>query len=250
MDPDLATAMAEAAKALHSPPTLQETLDSIVRTAKLSVPGIDAVSISTLERRGQPVTRAGTDDLVWELDRVQYSLDEGPCVQSMERDGTDVVQAPRLRHEQRWPRYVPSAVAQGVLSQLAVKLCLDGTGTVGGLNLYSTSTEDIEHDAVETAQLFAVHAAIALGSAREVDSLNEALRSRKEIGQALGMLMKEFTLTEDAAFGFLMRTSSHTNVKIREIAVRMVKDANARAVTEAHAGSRRAVPDSTVSDMR
>ncbi len=194
-------------------------------------------------------TRAGTSEFVWELDRIQYSLSEGPCVDSLRE--TSVVTAPHIRDEPRWPRFVPRAVELGLKSQLAVRLYLDEEGTVGGLNVYSTTSEDIDVDAESIAELFATHAAIALGNAREVDTLQEALRTRKVIGQALGMLMTEYTLDEDAAFGLLVRTSSVTNVKLRDIAAGMVEEANARArdKSDTHRAARSSSPLGPISGL-
>ena len=70
----------------------------------------------------------------------------------------------------------------------------------------------------------------ALRHAREeIDTLKEALRTRTVIGQAVGLLMHESTLTADAAFQKLVETSSHTNVKLRQIAESLVAQANDRA---------------------
>jgi AmiR/NasT family two-component response regulator len=44
------------------------------------------------------------------------------------------------------------------------------------------------------------------------------------------MLMVQYNLTDDGAFGLLVRTSSYSNMKLRDIAVKMVADANAKAV--------------------
>src|SRR4051812_40845021 len=57
------------------------------------------------------------------------------------RCATHVVVAPRIHHDPRWPRDVPAAVELGLRSQLAVKLYLDDQGTLGGLNLYSTTSD-------------------------------------------------------------------------------------------------------------
>ena len=71
---------------------------------------------------------------------------------------------------------------------------------------------------------------IALERARaEIANLREALRTRTTIGEAIGLLMHEKTLTADAAFAHLVEVSSHTNVKIREIAARMVEEAETKA---------------------
>jgi GAF domain-containing protein len=137
-----------------------------------------------------------------------------------------VVEVPNIRHDQRWPRYVPRAVTEGLTAQLALKLYLDDEGTLGGLNIYSTTSADIDPEAVHMAELFAAHAAIALGYAKERENLNEALHSRKVIGQAIGIVMERYHLTEDRAFAFLVRASSHANTKLRDIAQTMVDQAN------------------------
>jgi GAF domain-containing protein len=222
---DLASAITAAARTMHQPRSLAETLQTIAEVARNSIPGFDAVGISTVDRHGNAHTQAKTGDLVDTLDALQYSIGEGPCVDTLH--GAEVVAAPSIRHDQRWPRYVPEAVTTGLRSQLAVRLFLDDEGTVGGLNLYSTASDDIDPDAESIAELFAAHAAIALGTAKQRDELNQALTSRKVIGQALGLLMERFSIGEDAAFAFLVRASSTSNTKLRDIAQELVDQANA-----------------------
>jgi len=206
--------------------SLNDTLQTIVNVARETLPGFDEVGISTFDGRGNVETKAATGDLVHTLDRVQYELGEGPCVETLR--GNPVVVAPHIRHDQRWPRYVPKAVKAGLRSQLAVRLYLDDEGTVGGINCYSTSSDDIDPDAQGTADLFAAHAAIAVGHAVERETLNEALESRKVIGQAIGIIMERYGLSEDRAFDFLIRASSTSNIKLRQIAQELVNRGNER----------------------
>jgi GAF domain-containing protein len=224
--PDVAAAIAAAARTINHQSGLSDTLQSIAMAARDSVPGFDHVGISTMDKRGKVETKAATGQLVWDLDDLQYSLGEGPCVDTL-RDAQMVV-VPDIRHDQRWPRYVPPAVEAGLRAQLAVKLYLDDRGTLGGLNMYSTSSEVIAPEAEPIAELFAVHAAIALGNARERESLNQALHSRKVIGQAIGILSERYDIDEDRAFAFLVRASSHGNIKIRDIAQELVDERNAK----------------------
>ena len=229
MTHDLAASMAAAARTIHRPHDLEDTLRQIIDTAKLSFNHLDQVTISSIDSKGNMDTLASSDDLARRLDKVQYDLDEGPCVDGMKKPCSDAVAAPSIQQSDQWPNYVPQAVANGVRSQLAVRLYLDDAGTIGGLNMYSTTSDDIDPEDASMAELFAAHAAVALGSAREVDTLNQALASRKTIGMALGLLMKEHTLTEEQAFAFLVRTSSHANIKVRDIASRLVEQANEAA---------------------
>jgi len=222
--PDVAASLTTAARTMHQPRPLPETLQVIVEVARDSVPGFDAVGITTVDRHGKAHTRAKTGSLVDALDDLQYGLGEGPCVETLR--GADVVTAPHIRHDQRWPRYIPQAVREGLRSQLAVRLFLDDQGTVGGINFYSTVSDAIDPEAESIADLFAAHAAIGLGTARERDDLNKALHTRKVIGQAIGILMERYSIGEDAAFAFLIRASSHGNIKLRDIAQELVDGVN------------------------
>jgi hypothetical protein len=110
---------------------------------------------------------------------------------------------------------------------LAVKLFIDEQATLGGLHMYSTDSAGLDPDAEGVAQLFAAHAAVALGRAQEVGGLEVALASRKVIGQALGIVMERYSVDEDHAFSFLARASSHSNAKLRDVAQVLVDQGNA-----------------------
>jgi hypothetical protein len=129
----------------------------------------------------------------------------------------------------------------GVRSQLAVRLHLGDGSTLGGVNLYSTTCDEVSEDAMVLAALLAAHSAVALGHLRERSQLSEAVRSRKIIGQALGILMERYGMDEDRAFAFLVRTSNHGNIKLRAIAQELV-DGHSRggAPHASHRGCRSA----------
>jgi AmiR/NasT family two-component response regulator len=44
------------------------------------------------------------------------------------------------------------------------------------------------------------------------------MRTREVIGQAAGLLMQKYGLDPDEAIGFLVRSSSQSNIKLRDIA--------------------------------
>jgi AmiR/NasT family two-component response regulator len=56
----------------------------------------------------------------------------------------------------------------------------------------------------------------------EVEGLEAALASRHVIGMAQGMLMLRYELTQDQAFEFLRRNSNDENIKLRDVASRVV----------------------------
>lgn len=218
-------AIASAARRLHqTDASVDATLEAMALAARDSIPGFDLAGISTVDAQGNVTTRAASDPLVLKFDDVQYSLGEGPCLDAL--GSAHVVAVPRIRWEQRWPRYVPQVIGLGLRSQLAVKLGLDGNGTLGGINLYSTISDDIEPEAESIAELFAIHAATALGSIIEIDQLNQAMHTRKVIGQAIGILMERYDIPEDNAFQFLVRASQTDNIKLRDIAQGLVDEIN------------------------
>jgi len=221
--PDIGAALIKAAHEISQPRAPQTTLDTIVETAARSLPGIDHVGITIAARSGAMETKAGSDTFVWELDQLQYELQEGPCVHAIALEPVTTVEW--ARREQRWPRFMALAVAKGLRSQMGMRLYTE-TETLGGLNMYSTSSDTIDPDAVHMAELFAAHASLALGHARREEQLGVALLTRKVIGQAIGILMERHALDQDGAFAYLTRVSSHTNVKVRRVAQEIVDERN------------------------
>ncbi|HEV2798377.1 MAG TPA: GAF and ANTAR domain-containing protein [Nocardioides sp.] len=218
-DVTLAEELARASASINESRSFPEALDAIVGATKTSLPEFGHVSITMKRRDGMFETAAGSDQLAYELDAAQYDLGEGPCVQAVEQEPVVVVK--HLRHEQRWPGYVARAVGRGVRSQIAVRLFSDRKH-IAGLNLYSTEHDEVDDLAAETARLFATHAAIILGHAQHEDQLNHALVSRKIIGQAIGILMERYRIDADRAFQFLVRASSSSNIKLRDVADEIV----------------------------
>ena len=222
----LADSMAEAAKVINAPRSMDERLSAIVHAAPNTVPGFDQASISLAYHRGPVHTRTASSDLVEKLDLNQYEAEEGPCFEAFTR--LDVVTVPSVRHEQRWPTYIARAHEAGVTAQLGVPLGGDGAKVRGSLNLYSTTGEGIDPEAVGIASMFATHATLALGWARTEEQLNEALATRKAIGQAIGIVMERYQINEDKAFGFLVRVSSTSNIKLRDVADELITQTDTR----------------------
>jgi GAF domain-containing protein len=227
---DVAAALAEASAHLAVAQDLDDTLQTIVAVARDSMPEVDHVGISVIHRDGRVETLTQTDDVVARLDQLQYALGEGPCLHAM-HTGTNVV-VQHARHEQRWPKFIAAAAAMGLRSQLGLRLNVEEK-TVGALNLYSVSADEISAETEQLAELFATHVALALGHARRLDNLNAALASRKTIGLALGILMERLDIDEDRAFAYLTRISATTETKLRDVAARVVDEAEARAAASA-----------------
>ncbi len=219
--PDVASALTAAARLLHQPTEREDTLHAVVAAGRDTIPDVDGAGI-TVVVGGRLDTPVATDELARELAAAQRSLGEGPCIDVL--DGQGLVVSADTTREDRWPRYTPRARAAGLRSQLAIQLH-DEERVLGVLNLYSRTGNLSHHETIRVAELFAVHAGIALVTARHREQMNDALASRKLIGQAIGLVMERYQIDDQRAFEFLVRISQRSNVKIRDVAQERVNQA-------------------------
>jgi hypothetical protein len=227
----VAEIMARVAESLGHAATTDEALRTITSCARETIPGVDFASISVRYRDGHLETLAPTDEIITQIDALQYEFREGPCYDAASTE--EVVSTADIASDPRWPTYGPAAAALGVRSQLAVRF-YETTQSCGGLNLYSAGCQALTNQ-VGLAQVFAKHAAIAMGHTYTVEGLNTALAGRKAIGQAIGIVMERYGLDEDHAFEFLMRMSQTGNIKLRKVAAEVVKQTNRSATDEGNA---------------
>lgn len=224
---DLAAAFAGIARALYSAHTVEATLRRIVALSVATVDGCSGAGISFVQG-DEIVTPVWTEPKVLEVDTMQYTTGQGPCLDAIAH--REVLYADDLLTDPRWPRFGPMAAQAGMRSLLS--FCLFGEATLGALNLYSRLPRAFGATGRAEALIFATHAGVALAAAVELEQANEALAveikrlrdlhgalaSREVIGQAEGILMQRELITPDQAFDLLRRASQLLNVKLREVA--------------------------------
>lgn len=195
------------------PGDLLSTLESITRAA-VDVLDVAGASISMLHDDGRMESFAQTDKTILEVDRIQATLQEGPCYTAA-ADGRTVL-APHIAEDDRFPRYAPEVVSHGIEAQAGLPV-FETTHIQGALNLYSRDPSAFEElSALE--ELFASQATMVVAYAQELAGLQEAIRTRQLIGQAVGMIMERYHLSAEHAFAFLSRLSQQRNVKVRDLA--------------------------------
>jgi AmiR/NasT family two-component response regulator len=103
---------------------------------------------------------------------------------------------------------------------------------IGALNLYSKRTNTFDDDSRSLGKLFASQASVAISNAQVYDAairlaeqLKKAVESREVIGEAKGILMAQEGVTDDEAFEMLKKLSQNQNVKLRDIAEKIVENA-------------------------
>ena len=206
---------------------LQRTTDQVVR----AVPEADMVSVTVL-RDDVPETVASSSDRVLAIDADQYAAGEGPCLEAARTGHVMRVGVEQARD--RWPHFARSAQAAGVASYLSCPLLLDEE-FAGSLNLYSEEGHGFGELDEALLRLYATAASQAIAGARRYErarrlagQLRQALGSRAVIDQAMGVLMATRGMTAEEALTELSRQSQNTNVKLRDLAARLVERAHPR----------------------
>jgi len=201
-----------------TPGDLDHTLSRITAAAVEALPETDYASITILHADGRLETVAPTAELLWGVDAAQYELREGPCYEAAS-DAVHIA-SPDLANDERFPRYAANAVAAGLRAQAGIAL-FAAPKSRGALNLYAEEVGAFR-DLGALGELFRHQAAMAIDYAREIQNLREAVRTRTMIGTAVGIVMERYHLTDDRAFAFLTRLSQDGNVKLREVARRLI----------------------------
>ncbi|WP_190096489.1 ANTAR domain-containing protein [Streptomyces griseoflavus] len=212
---DLAEALTDAACRLHETSTPDSTLDTAVRLTVDLVPGAEHAGISVIERDNRRQTLAWTDEVV--------------------RAAEDV--RPEPGRQRYWHRLWTTPVAEvedsegdegaddlyglGLRSVLSLRLRTDRR-RLTVLTAYARKPRAFDESARRVGRLFTAHVGIALDSATVRDQLTEAMRTRDLIGQATGILMERMDMDAAGAFDSLVRASQRENVKLRDLARRIV----------------------------
>lgn len=191
---------------------------SVVDATVELLPAARWCSISVQEN-GRFRTLVATDEFALTIDALQYEVGTGPCIDAALDDTLNVSQD--LRTETRWAEYARRASQAGVRSVVAYQLNLLVEGQAAGLNLYSDLPDAFDEETVWMGRLLATHASLGVSLAlarRKAENLEMALRSNREIGTAMGVLMGLHRVTRDQAFDLLRLASQHTNRKVASIA--------------------------------
>jgi GAF domain-containing protein len=225
----IAARVADAARTLAAEPTLQQTLDRVVELAVEMVEGAHSAGVS-LVTRGHVESPAVSDPLVAKGDALQYDLGEGPCLEAI-RDAA-IVLSPDVAADPRWPRWAPAAERElGVRSMLAVQLYTSDNAH-GALNLYATTRNAFDEEAQHLATTFAAVAAAAISAARTEEQLQSAVQTRTLIGQAQGIIMERYRLSDARAFAVMSRVSQDSNIKLVDVAREIVRTRRIPGVEE------------------
>jgi GAF domain-containing protein len=225
-DRDFSALLGSVARELLAEPDVQQTLQRAVELAAEHLTAGHAggevyASVSLVRGHRRVETPASSDERATRADALQYELGQGPCLDAIwERE---TFQIEDLTTEARYPQWSRRVVADtGIRSSLSFQLFTAGD-SLGALNLYSPHPHGFDEEDRAEGLMFAAHASVALASAQTQEQLRSAIASRTVLGQAQGILMERYKLTPEKSFEVLRRVSQESNVKVRDVAQRLVE---------------------------
>ncbi len=214
----MAQALGDLALTMQDQMGTTSTLEAVVKGAVGIVPGARWAGVSLIEGR-QVIPEAPSDPLVARLDTLQTELNQGPCLSALREHHTVLIDD--MTTETRWPKFTAAAAELGVRSLLSFQLFVPRQN-LGALNLYGGEPGVFSDDSHHVGGIVAQHASVALFGAEAETHFEQALSSRDEIGQAKGIIMERFKIDHMAAFHLLVKLSQEANVKLTDIARRIV----------------------------
>lgn len=183
-------------------------------------------SVTLLRPRTKGVI-ASSSDHAREVDEVQLSFDDGPCLRAARDGQTYMVQD--FTTEDRFGDYSPTVLEHGIRSALGIPITLDGHAAAG-LDLYATAPDVFDDEVIAAAEGLAAEASQLLRMAVHIahltatnHDLTQAMNSRTTIDVAAGIIMAQNRCGHDNAMTILRAASSGRNMKLRDVAAAVVE---------------------------
>jgi hypothetical protein len=184
---------------------------------------VAGVAITSAVQGGEPLTAGSSTALAADVDRVQYSIGIGPCLDALQEGRENYV--PDLARDRRWDPYGVEAVSLGVRTSLSVPVVDGRSGVLGVVKVYAATVDGLDDRQRHLARAFALEGAGGVGLANtlvstslELDDRIDAMDTRRTIDLATGLLMGRLGCSAEEAFGLLRRESQNHNTKVHDVA--------------------------------
>jgi hypothetical protein len=171
--------------------------------------GIDGAGVTVMAGPTARETVHATDAVAGELEELQLTLGQGPCVDTYTDGGPVLAGDLRARNYlTRWPAFTPAALRSGARAVFALPLQV-GAIRLGALDLYRTRPGGLSPHEVDDVRVYAETVCVVL--------LNETAQARSDtagpawhhddptahhavVHQATGMILVQLGVSADVAF--------------------------------------------------
>lgn len=177
---------------------------------------------------------AATSEQARELELFQLQADDGPCVDCY-TTGQPVSVADVHGAAERWPQFVPAAVAAGFASVHAVPMRAAGT-VLGALGLFGTHRGELNHADLLVGQTLTHIACVAIlrehppTPSTVMPQLRSALTGRVIIEQAKGLLRETLDVPVEEAFHLLRTYARVKGQHLTDVAQKLMTDRHSRPI--------------------
>jgi hypothetical protein len=166
-------------------------------TELTSIRGASVMTVSAGGARAAPVV---SDQISAEVEDLQYTLGEGPCVDAVSQGRPVLVDdLATVESGLRWPAFAPSAAAAGAAAIFAFPLQV-GAIRIGALSLYRDRVGILPDREFAAALIFADAATLLLLSGGVDGEPPVALGRRAAVHQATGMVTAQLGVGIAEAF--------------------------------------------------
>jgi transcriptional regulator with GAF, ATPase, and Fis domain len=187
-----------------------------------------AVGVMLADRDGlRPMAASSEDARLLELFQAQHA--DGPCLEC-HRTGAEVRDIRLAESRDRWPLFVPQALAHGFATAHCFPLRLRNE-IIGALNVFRVQDVFLGADERRVARALADVATIGLMQERAIrraeeltEQLQFALNSRVLIEQAKGAVSRSLGVPVDEAFAILRAHARRRRLRLTELARAVVED--------------------------
>ncbi len=222
---EVTKAMSALAEILYGRTDYDEIYAEISSLTVELVPGCDHAAIAIL-RGGRELTVHGATSAVAQLaEQIQGELREGPCFDAIVDEAFQMDSD--LTVDPTWPAFSARVLAETpVRGGIGYRIRV-GDQMAGSLNLFSETPGALDEGSARLGALLAAFASVTLAGAaehRRAESLREGLLSNRVIGKATGILMVAHGISDEEAFRVLRQASQDLNIKLAQIAARVVED--------------------------
>jgi GAF domain-containing protein len=235
---EMTGALRELTALLSRAVDLVQALDDLAAAALRAVPDADRCGLIILRDGQAALVRAAGRDATGAavplcgpapaggLDQAQCRVGDGPGLAAIR--GRELVAAPDLFADPRWPDWTAAALAAGLRSVVALPLEV-APAVTGALCLYAEKPDALDDGAQLAALLLAEHAALLLGTVleradrdRRTAELSAALHGDSPVAHAVGIVMAQRGCGADAALAVLTGAATRAGITLEEVAGRLV----------------------------
>ncbi len=221
---ELLTTFRAMAEVVYSGESYESVHESLCNSAVDLVDGCDHASLM-VRKHGRAVTVAAYDETARLIDEMERTLDDGPCLDAMDEDEPDQHMCTDLTTGSKWPKLAARILAETEVKGMAGFRIRQEGQKVGALNIFSDTPGALTEHSLEQAIMLTAFASVALAAlerGEEASTLRRGLESNREIGKAIGLLMAMHDIDDDQAFQMLAKVSQEMNVKVAEVATRVI----------------------------